>query len=164
MSLLENLWYDSGSGKFYWIKATRNRHAGALAGWVDERDGYVRIQIDKKSYLAHRLAWLAVYGALPTGLLDHKNGDRADNRIDNLRLATRAQNTQNSKTYSNSPVGLKGVRLSGNRWVARITVSKVLLHLGSFGTKEAAHAAYCAAAHKYFGEFSNSGGAACPSQ
>jgi hypothetical protein len=91
--------------------------------------------------------------------LDHKNGKRHDNRISNLRLATRAQNTQNSVARFNSGSGLKGVSFhkTQKQWRARIRLDGKLVLLGWFDTPQAAHAAYCVAAMKHFGEFFNSG-------
>ena len=85
--------------------------------------------------------------------VDHINGDRLDNRRCNLRLATHAENCRNRKNHSNNTSGFKGVHRQKNRWRALIRVDGKSKFLGSFLTPEDAHAAYCAAARKYFGEF-----------
>jgi hypothetical protein len=155
MNLLSNLSYDPSTGLFTWSESV-GRFGGNTAGWV-ARDGYVRIQINGRSYLAHRLAWLAVYGCFPGGILDHKNRIRSDNRIENLREASRPQNAQNSKLYANCPSGVKGVRQhTCGKWHARITINKKQHHLGLFNTKDEAAAARSVAAAQHFGEFGGS--------
>ena len=80
--------YNTDTGEFRWRVTRRGAaRAGSVAGCV-RHDGYVRIAIDGKRYLAHRLAWLYVHGELVPEL-DHANGVRSDNRLDNLRPATR---------------------------------------------------------------------------
>lgn len=90
-------------------------------------------------------------------LSDHENGATLDNRRRNLRIANRMQNGANSKLRSNNKSGYKGVSWDkrGNLWVARIQVNRRTIHLGSFESKEAAAAAYRAAALLYFGEFAS---------
>jgi hypothetical protein len=98
------------------------------------------------------LAWLYVHGEFPL-FIDHVNGDRADNRLDNLRLASKQQNQQNRGVQRNNKLGVKGVIKTSSAFVAAITVNRRNIHIGSFRTLEAASAAYGAAAVKYFGEF-----------
>lgn len=108
-----------------------------------------------RQYLAHRLIWWLHYGVWPA-YIDHVNGNRADNRIANLREATGTQNLYNRGAMSNNKCGLKGAcfRAKTNLWRAQICVNGVDIHLGSgFHTAEEAHAAYCRAAVKYHGEF-----------
>lgn len=113
------------------------------------------INIQGKLYRAHRLAWFYVNGVWPRGLIDHKNGNSLDNSIDNLREATFAQNSQNSKKPATNTSGYKGVYFShhANKWRAQISVNGRTKNLGYFYTKEEAYAVYCAAANKYYGEF-----------
>lgn len=86
---------------------------------------------------------------------DHINRSTLDNRRENLRLATNAQNQANKKVSSFSQSGLKGISYRKNRghWRACIRVNGKEIYLGSFPTKEIAHEAYCQAAVKYHGEF-----------
>jgi hypothetical protein len=102
-----------------------------------------------------RLAMHRVILNAPDGLqVDHINGDGLDNRRSNLRLATNAQNLQNQKRRSTNTSGYKGVSLyRDGRWSARIRANGRRVFLGYFATPELAHAAYCAAAEKYHGEF-----------
>lgn len=147
------LHYDPMTGNFHWKRA-RPGHAvlGRRTG-DGRRDHYGRICIDGRRYYAHRLAWLYVYGRWPRYLLDHKNGDRGDNRLSNLRECDNQQNCSHGPIKKNNALGLKGVRRLKNRYTARITVKSVPIFIGSFATPEEAHAAYCAAAAQHFGQF-----------
>lgn len=152
--LLEVLDYDPETGIFKWKVAISNFvKPGSRAGRVRE-DGYRAISFGERLYTAHRLAWFYVNGVWPADMLDHINRDRDDNRIANLRGATRGQNMQNRAVSSDNLSGLKGVQKGKwNRWTARITVGGKRKRIGWFDTPEEAHAAYLAAAKQYFGEF-----------
>lgn len=107
------------------------------------RKGHVQIRVDGRLYLAHRLAWLYVYGFIPNGDIDHINGNRSDNALSNIRIGTHAQNMQNRRTPSHgSKTGFLGVSPTGRRYQARIGNGPYELYLGSFDTAEEAHAAY----------------------
>lgn len=96
----------------------------------------------------------------PVGLLtDHINGNLLDNRRTNLRVCSPADNQHNSRKPRSNTSGFKGVYRgrNGNRWHARIGVNGETIHIGTFDSPEAAHAAYCAAADKHHGEFANHG-------
>jgi hypothetical protein len=156
--LRQLLHYDPERGVFTWLsrpaeRSWNTRFAGTRAGTINGL-GYVVIGILGRRYKAHRLAWLYVHGEWPGRELDHINCDKSDNRIANLRPATRSQNIANSRARSDSTSGLKGVRWheSSRRWLARLTAGGKR-HIGLFDTPEAAHAAYIAAAEKHFGEF-----------
>jgi hypothetical protein len=113
------------------------------------------IGIDGKHYLAHRLAWLYVHGLWPAIEVDHWDRNRKNNRMGNLREATRSENMRNvGKTVANKS-GAKGVSWSQERkkWVASIQHNKRTIALGRYETIEAAKAAYDAAALKLHGEF-----------
>jgi hypothetical protein len=146
--LRELLTYDPASGLFRRAQVVKGSRwmVGEVAGY-ESRNGYVVIQIDGKNYAAHRLAWLYVHGAWPPCDIDHRNGVRSDNRIDNLRLATRSQNNQNQRAAkSNNHLGLLGVSTTKEgRFKARIQVEGTQVRLGIFDTPEEAHAAYLAA-------------------
>lgn len=90
---------------------------------------------------------------------DHINHDTLDNRDENLRIVTKQQNQWNSKRRKSNTSGYKGVQFckAGNKWVARIKVNGTRIHIGRFPDPLSAHAAYCAAAKHYFGEFMNPG-------
>ena len=157
--LREVLDYDRDTGIFRWRVSPQGRvAAGSRAGSFD-RYGYRHITICKTMYLEHRLVWLYLYGSWPYGGIDHVNLDKADNRINNLRVATRSQNHANRRAYKSGRSGFKGASYHKRvgRWQAQIQKDKKLHCLGYFGTAEEAHAAYCEAAERLHGEFARTG-------
>ena len=146
-SLREALDYDPATGLFTWRISRSNVHAGSRAG-SDDGNGYVQIRLFRRTYRAHRLAWLYVYGVWPECMVDHKNRTRSDNRIENLRLADDSQNLQNTPTRSNNRSGYRGVywHARAKKWAAEINAYGCQKYLGLFGTPEDAHTAYLMAA------------------
>lgn len=109
---------------------------------------------------AHRVAMELSGIEIPSGAnVDHICYNRKCVNPEHLRVCTPSQNRQNTVLRSNNACGLKGVSWDnhGNNWRAVIKVDGKQVHLGKFPSKEAAHAAYCAAAAKHFGEFANFG-------
>lgn len=158
--LREVLLYEPETGAFFWREkpsknATRSAR-GQIAGNLGEF-GYRRIRLDGRTYSAHRLAWFFVYGEWPAQMVDHINGQKDDNKISNLRVASRAENRANAVQRNRTLKFPKGVRKNGNGFGAMIGVDKKQIWLGTFPTVELASAAYLAAAKKYFGEFAHSG-------
>lgn len=144
--------YDPEAGLFTWRERKGNRtKKGGLAGGPNEY-GYIQICIDGKLYKAHRLAWMYVYGFMPSGMIDHINRKTGDNRISNLREVTNEQNQQNSGLRIDSTSGVRGVTWNGRRskWEARIKAGIHRKHLGYFESIEQACAARLAAESKYF--------------
>lgn len=132
------------------------RYAGKPAGHCDSY-GYHQIKINSVYYLAHRMAWLFIHGEWPEKEMDHINGNRADNRLVNLRLCSRMQNMANSGRKSTNKSGYKGVYLKARhtkkRWASQIRAGGKQITLGYFDTPEAAHAAYVKAAKELHGAF-----------
>lgn len=142
--LKETMKNDHNTGKFTWLVANSSKiKIGDRAGSLNSI-GYRRIKINGKDYLEHRLVWLYHYGYLPTKHLDHINGIRDDNRIDNLREATSAENHQNRSKSKNNTSGFMGVTWAkhANKWQSRICKGGKNHHLGYYDTPEEAHAAY----------------------
>jgi|SRR6185312_8581760 len=152
--LLELLCYDPLTGVFTRLVSTAPRAMiGTIAGDPDSK-GYLRLRIDGRRYLAHRVAWFYMTGMWPPDEVDHKNRKRQENWWDNLRLANTFQNKRNTSAYRNNRTGLKGAYLTvGGRYTARIRINKKNLHLGTFNTAEEAHALYVAKSKEHFGEF-----------
>lgn len=153
--LKEVLLYDPATGEFRWrVRMGCRALEGARAGTVKE-DGYRILFIERKRYAEHRLAWFYVHGFWPAADIDHANGVRADNRIGNLREATRAQNAANSPARTPGVVGLRGVSRvsSSGSFQSRIAANGKQHYLGAFSDPVEAHAAYCKAAKRLHGEF-----------
>lgn len=153
--LLRILRYDPDSGEFFWRVYRNNKaYPGGKAGSIYP-SGYVIINIKAKLYRAHRLAWFYMTGEWPTGLLDHEDGDRVDNRWGKFRPADPTQNSANSKMPVTNTSGYKGVYFSKHAkpWRAQISLNSKTKNLGYYDTPELAHAAYLSAAQAAFGEF-----------
>ena len=152
--------YDPETGLFTWRHSgVRQRDcAGRLAG-VSLKIGYISIRWReaKRSYsfYAHRLAWFYETGRWPADIIDHKNGNRSDNRFCNLREASRRQNQQNRGMHPRNTSGYKNVgwnRALG-KWRVRLRVNDKSIHIGLYDDISSAHRAACSAREKYFGEF-----------
>ena len=139
------LHYNHETGIFTWIvKKAMNINVFDVAGFLDKSNGYYSIGINGYKYKAHRLAWLYFYGDCQMLQIDHINGNRADNRIKNLRLATNSENQQNRKISKNNTTGFIGVTKLKitNKYIAKIRVNKKQIHIGTFDTAESAFEAY----------------------
>lgn len=125
--------FEYKDGDLYWKPVK--------AGTVDG-SGYLQVGIKGKYYKNHRLIFLMHHGYLPD-LIDHADGNRQNNRIENLREATRSQNNYNKKIGKSNTSGVKGVswRPDSKKWRARIYVEKNPIVLGMFDTIEEAKAA-----------------------
>lgn len=157
--LREVLSYDPQGGKFYWrVDRPNGVTAGSEAlGYIDNK-GYRRVKIDGVSCKLHRVAWALSHDNWPNQI-DHVNGKKDDNRLENLRLADGTQNNANKRKLSNNSSGYKGVSFYKRHklWMAYISINRHRIHLGYFDNPEAAHSAYCAAALKHFGDYANFG-------
>lgn len=125
-----------------------------IAGCINSQ-GYRIIKIDGRAYKAHRLAWFYGHKEWPTGDIDHANMNRSDNRLSNLRSATRGQNVVNSNKRSDNTSGFRGVSFhkASRKWLAQIGYKGKKIHIGLFSTQEGAADAYDQAALARFGEF-----------
>lgn len=149
--LHEFLQYDKETGVFIWKKKPcRKIPIGKVAGCL--RGGYITINLFGKRYQAHRLALIYVYGHCNSKDVDHINGIKNDNRIVNLRFATRSENKQNRLTRQpNNKSGYTGVdwHVVSNGWRATITIMRKQKHLGIFKTPDEAYVAYVEAKRKF---------------
>ena len=146
------LTYYPETGLFVWRHDKGRGRAGMVAGSRDSK-GYVVMSLDHKMYKAHRLAWLYVHGVWPQGQIDHINGDKADNRIANLRDVTQSQNLINRPEMKRRDPLPRGVRRDRGRFQAYINRDGKQVYLGSFATPDEAQAVFMATAAKEYGEF-----------
>jgi hypothetical protein len=135
--------YDPETGLFTWAKKIPHSKSIAQAGGLCSQK-YWRIKINKRSYKAHRLAWLYVYGAMPDGQIDHINGIRSDNRMVNLRQAQASDNALNRTLVAKSTSGMLGVtyRKTSHTYVARLQVNGKRITIGYYDCPQKALQAY----------------------
>ncbi|PHQ82906.1 MAG: hypothetical protein COB69_00210 [Phycisphaera sp.] len=163
-SLKKTFLYCPSTGLFIRIASSRGQKKGAIAGGMSDQ-GYIKISIKGKLYLAHRLAWLYMTGEWPKEEIDHINNIRNDNKWSNIRAATRSENNRNTGISITNKSGAKGVSWSKShgKWRARICIDKAEqekrqlktnnLSLGFYKDKQDAINSYQVACIKYHGEF-----------
>ena len=149
VALVKELLRVDDAGNLFWLKdVAKNVKAGSQAGQISSL-GYRTVTIQGKAYKAHRLVWVLAYGVWPEGMLDHIDGDKANNTPANLRTATAVTNGQNRK-LTKGKTSLAGAYLNKTGWWhSRIRVNKKVIHLGRFRSQEEAHAAYIAAKREH---------------
>lgn len=157
LSELQSLfYYEASTGKLYRAKTTS---ASAIRGQevnYSSSNGYLQVRIRRSPYAVHRIIWYLNTGIEPGNLIvDHIDGNKQNNRIENLRLATSSQNRFNQKIRKDNSSGYKGVA-----WVKDKNKFRAVIHfngkckfLGYYKTAIEAHQAYCSAAEKYHKEF-----------
>lgn len=152
--------YDPETGVLAWKEPRKNGQmpAGSVAGSI-AYTGYVKVQINRRMYMAHRIAWLLTHGDWPDGFLDHIDNCRSNNRIANLRIADPAQNSRNALMSCANTSGYKGVTWSkkSQKWQASVKVQGHSIYLGLFETKELAAEVARNARDFYHGDFANHG-------
>ncbi len=143
------LHYDPVTGVFTWrtVSSKMSRaKVGAVAGYR-RGSGYWVVRVDQVCYHAHNLAWLYVHGVFPNGILDHKDRNKINNSIDNLRIATHSQNMANIPHS-----GISYHKTSG-LWLVRVQKDHKRHQVGYFKTESEACAAYILKKSELFGEF-----------
>ena len=144
------------NGELYWKKYAGQRAIkDSEAGSYDKHSGYSKIKFRGKHYLVHRIIWALHYGVWPSKDLDHINGFKADNRIENLREVTHQQNCVNRPKNCNNTSGFKGViycKASG-KYRARIGIDGNRVCLGYYTTPEQASRIYEQTADEWFGTY-----------
>lgn len=146
--LKELLHYDPDTGVF------TNIRLGHISGFIANKHNgktYRRIRLDNRTYAAHRLAWLYIYGEMPKFQTDHKDGCGTNNAIHNLRCVTQLENGKNRRLDARNNTGFNGVRWreSIQKYIAEIRVKGKSISLGSFFNLEDAISARKNANKKY---------------
>ncbi len=143
--------YNSDTGLFFWKRDVgRKVKKGTPCGSTCKTNGYVKIRFKGRNMAAHRLAWFIVYGYEPR-VIDHINGVRDDNRIENIRDVTVTENNRNHKFRSTNTSGYDGVyfRIDRQLWMAQISSNGRNIYLGYHDTAEIAHKIRMAALDAY---------------
>ena len=132
--MFEHLKYTPKDGKVWWIKHPRRSTANGTEAGNMMQNGYRKLKFCNKQYLVHRVAWLLHHGSWPMGDIDHIDGNPSNNRIENLRPATKAENAYNRKISKNNTSGAKGVRWNkaNKTWMVSIGVNGKIKYIGSF--------------------------------
>lgn len=156
--------YEPETGKLFWRERPREmfsdercgktwntRYAGKESFTANSSDGYRSGSVLSKPYLAHRIIWAIVHDEWPPEQIDHINGNRMDNRIENLRAVSHAENAKNQRPTRNNAAGVMGVQWAKREkaWRARIWTDGANKHLGYFGCIGAAAMARCIAERKH---------------
>jgi len=149
--------FEYKEGCLYWkIKPRNSAKIGDKVGCLDSK-GYIVLKLNNLPYKMHRIIWVYHYDTISSNLqIDHIDGNKTNNMIENLRLATNSQNKSNNKrAHCNSKSNILGVHWSKTKrkWVSQIRKNKKAIHLGCFVNQEDAIAARKAAELQYFGEF-----------
>lgn len=146
--------YDPGAGAITNRVSRTSRRAGERAE-TPVHCGYRWVTLGGARYYAHRVAWTLAYGVEPSGFIDHINGDRADNRLCNLRCATHSENLRNRGIPCHNTSGIKGVSWeeSSKTWRASIGVNRKRIYLGRFAKKGDAAKAVADARSRLHGDF-----------
>jgi hypothetical protein len=129
-----------------------------LVDGINKTSGYVVIRYKKIAWQGHRLIYLLHHGYLPE-FVDHIDGNRSNNKIENLREATRSQNNCNAKIRKDSASKIKNVSIckKSNKWRVIITINKKAKYIGSYKDIELAELVAIMAREKYHGNFANHG-------
>lgn len=167
--LRELIRYDSSTGELHWlerdgkyflnpsvyplerrVRRWNRTWAGKPALSYLNPNGYLQGTILKQVFLAHRVAWAIRSGSWPNGDIDHINGIRTDNRMENIRVVSRLENSRNQKICALNTSGVTGVSpIPSGKWRATISQGGKYIHLGVFATVGEAEEARKSAEKKY---------------
>jgi hypothetical protein len=146
--------FEYKDGNLYWRDSNGRAKAGSLAGCSTNLDKYMRVRINNKLYLLHRVIFFMHHGYFPKEI-DHIDCDRRNNRIENLREATGSQNQKNRGLPRNNTSGYKNVTWckSVGKWQVGMSFKKKFKKIGFFDDIELADLVAQEARNKYHGEF-----------
>ena len=149
--------FEYRDGSLYWKVFTNPRAPiGAKAGSFNKHNQRWYVRVNKIRYLEHRLIFLWHNGWLPKEV-DHIDANRLNNKIENLRMATKSQNQQNKPIQINNTSGAKNVRYKDGKWQVDIKVNRKPIYIGRFADLELAKIVATMAREKYHGAYANHG-------
>jgi hypothetical protein len=151
--------FEYKDGELYWkVKSNYRDPVGAKAGYFDAARGYTIICHERKKHYLHRVVFLMQHGFLPAEI-DHIDGNKTNNSIENLRPCSRSQNGCNKSAQANSKSGIKNVSWSKtrNKWIVYVKAGKKQKNIGGFEDLELAELVATMAREKYHKEFANHG-------
>jgi len=149
-----NFLFEYKNGELYWkFSLSSKSPKGCIAGSI-KHDRYRRISIGKKPYLAHRLIFMMFNGYMPE-IVDHIDGNRLNNHIENLRPANRSQNQHNKPALKTNTSGHKNVTWNARKrkWLVNLRLNSKDIHIGYFEDIELADLVAQEARNKYHKEF-----------
>jgi hypothetical protein len=147
--------FEYRDGKLFWKNSACHRIKPGDEAGTDIGNGRLIVRVGNTPYLVHRIIFMMHHGYMPN-MVDHINRNQADNRIENLREATKSENSMNRPKQRNNTSGTKGVSWSkqAQKWHVRVTVNKKCINIGQYKDLELAELVSVEAQNKYHGEFS----------
>lgn len=148
--------FNYDNGKLLWKKTTSNRaKVGSEAGSIQGR-GYLAVGVNGTRYPVHKLIYLFHHGHMPE-VVDHIDGNRLNNKIENLRGCTKAQNNMNTGSRKHNTSGCKNVFWvkSLSKWRVKVTAGKKQKYFGVYDDKELAELIAIEARNKHHGQFAS---------
>ena len=149
--------FHYNNGKLYWkVKPKSGINIGDEAGWLNTT-GYLQVCYKRKKYSVHKIVWELFNGEVPIGfVINHIDVNPLNNKIENLRLGSMAQNQYNHSLRKDNTSGIKGVSFSKdkNKWRVQLKVNKKALNFGCHEDIEFAELVAHEARVKYHGRLS----------
>lgn len=148
--------FDYDGLNLIWKKSPKyDIDAGSIAGTLNNY-GYIQVKYKGKLYKAHRIIWEMYNGTIPEKIqIDRIDGNKSNNALDNLRLATHQENQRNQGAKAHNTSGYKGVSWNkrDGKWVAKYRLNSRTIHIGYYDTVNEASEAYIRITTELHGDF-----------
>jgi hypothetical protein len=147
--------FEYRDGALYWkVTANARAPAGAKAGTFNSHSGRFYVRANKKRYLRSRLIFFMHHGWFPDEV-DHVDGVRDNDRVENLRAATASENQCNKRRLRNNTSGFKNIRFKAKKWNVELKLNNKNYYFGRYDDLELAELVAMEARNKYHGAFAN---------